>query len=158
MWYTKCGPLDNTVYRCCAIALNTSQLDKYTKWKGSHKNKTRCTKFVLSCAEDIHPTPLTGDYETAAQVYIWFQESWQFYFFWIPLQISRQRDDIASDMKKNEDLEARMAKLNIDIEQMKDSVDLSNRSHYDQKKRKDELQNERKYVNSVWYYFLSWRI
>ena len=58
-------------------------------------------------------------------------------------------------MKKNEDLEARMAKLNIDIEQMKDSVDLSNRSHYDQKKRKDELQNERKYVNSVWYYFLS---
>ena len=26
----------------------------------SHKNKTRCTKFVLSCAEDIHPTPLTG--------------------------------------------------------------------------------------------------
>ncbi|XP_071792675.1 structural maintenance of chromosomes protein 3-like [Asterias amurensis] len=62
-------------------------------------------------------------------------------------QISRQRDDIASDMKKNEDLEARMAKLNIDIEQMKDSVDLSNRSHYDQKKRKDELQNER---NSLW--------
>ena len=60
------------------------------------------------------------------------------------LQISRQRDDIASDMKKNEDLEARMAKLNIDIEQMKDSVDMSNRSHYDQKKRKDELQNERK--------------
>ena len=47
-------------------------------------------------------------------------------------------------MKRNEELEARMAKLNIDIEQMKDTVEASNRSHYDLKKRKDELQNERK--------------
>ena len=23
LWYRKCGPLDNTVYRCCAIALRT---------------------------------------------------------------------------------------------------------------------------------------
>ncbi|XP_072027015.1 structural maintenance of chromosomes protein 3-like isoform X1 [Amphiura filiformis] len=62
-------------------------------------------------------------------------------------QISRQREDITTDMKRNEELEARMAKLNIDIEQMKDTVEASNRGHYDLKKRKDELQNER---NSLW--------
>ncbi|XP_041476327.1 structural maintenance of chromosomes protein 3-like [Lytechinus variegatus] len=62
-------------------------------------------------------------------------------------QISRLHDDIASDIRKNEDLEGRMAKLNIDIEQMKDTVEGSNRSHYDLKKRKDDLQNER---NALW--------
>ncbi|KAJ8025935.1 Structural maintenance of chromosomes protein 3 [Holothuria leucospilota] len=62
-------------------------------------------------------------------------------------QINRLHEDITSDMRKNEELEARMAKLNIDIEQMKDTVEGSNRSHYELKKKKDELQNER---NTLW--------
>ncbi|PIK61921.1 putative structural maintenance of chromosomes protein 3 isoform X2 [Apostichopus japonicus] len=62
-------------------------------------------------------------------------------------QINRLNEDITTDTKKNEELEARMAKLNIDIEQMKDTVEGSNRSHYELKKKKDELQNER---NTLW--------
>ena len=26
LWYTKCGPLDNTVYRCCVIALKINKI------------------------------------------------------------------------------------------------------------------------------------
>ncbi|XP_071947976.1 structural maintenance of chromosomes protein 3-like [Antedon mediterranea] len=62
-------------------------------------------------------------------------------------QINKLNEDIANDTKKNEDLESKMAKLTVDIEQMKDTVDASNRGHYDLKKRKDDLQNER---NALW--------
>ncbi|PIK59374.1 putative structural maintenance of chromosomes protein 3 isoform X2 [Apostichopus japonicus] len=62
-------------------------------------------------------------------------------------QVNRLNEDITTDTKKNEELEARMAKLNIDIEQMKDTVEGQTGVITKLKKKKDELQNER---NTLW--------
>lgn len=62
-------------------------------------------------------------------------------------QISRLKDDLARDARRKGELEKKIEELTQELDNNRSSIDTQNKTFYDMKKKKDNLQNER---NDLW--------